>query len=99
MKAVSTLVLLTVALQCAYSAAQLDFVRSNSHRTVGFSTITNPTTAPASIHNGVAEIPENLPGSGAAARRLRDGSATGTVVIVGRNGGGHQPLRNGEPAQ
>ncbi|KAG3110711.1 hypothetical protein PI125_g9756 [Phytophthora idaei] len=95
MNLVSTLVLLVVTLQCSFSTARLDFVRSYDHRAVGSSTLTDPTPPPVDTSS---EIPEKLPASGIAARRQREGSVTGTIV-VGRNGGGYEPLRDEASAE
>ncbi|KAK1942527.1 hypothetical protein P3T76_006026 [Phytophthora citrophthora] len=91
MKLVSILVITVVALQSSCSTAQIDFVRSNDHHAIDFSTISNPTQPPVSDVNNVEANQPLRNGN----RRLRDGSATGTI-IVGRNGGGYEPLRDGE---
>ncbi|KAL3659133.1 hypothetical protein V7S43_015713 [Phytophthora oleae] len=85
---------MVVALQSSCSTAQIDFVRSNDHRVVDFSTTTNPTPPPVADENTVEANQPLRSGN----RRLRDGSATGTVV-VGKHGGGYQLLRDGEPTE
>ncbi|KAG1696821.1 hypothetical protein DVH05_017731 [Phytophthora capsici] len=91
MKFVSTLVFMTVALQSSCSTAQIDFVRSYDHHAIDFSTSSKPTQPSVADVNTVEANQPLRSGN----RRLRDGSAAG-IVIVGRNGGGFEPLRNGE---
>ncbi|GMF28900.1 unnamed protein product [Phytophthora lilii] len=94
MKFASPLALLVVALQGSTSTAQLNFVRSNDHRPLDFSTLTNPTLGPRTGSTTGAGASGTLPAVGGLGRRLRDGSG---VVVVGRNGGGFQPVRGEEP--